>query len=356
LLDNINQNEKTLVFCVDQEHAALVRDLINQEKTSTHPEYCVRVTSNDHQIGDDYLNLFKDNEREIPTILTTSRKLSTGVDALNVRNIVLFKPIKNMIEFKQIIGRGTRLYEGKNYFTIHDFVDAYHMFKDDGWDGEPVDPPPPRPPGPPGPPQPPVNPTTPKVRIKLGDGKERKIFITKETYFYLDGNPVTVEQFISKLFDTLKLPEFMKSEEEIRRLWSNPITRLELLKSLDDHGFSKDNLIQLKSIIDANNSDLFDVLEYVSFANSPMTREDRVSSAKSNIYNFVNDKQRDFIDFILRNYIKDGEDELELSKLPIAINLKYGSISGAEVNLGSIKEIKKVFIDFQKYLYQDQVA
>ena len=171
-----------------------------------------------------------------------------------------------------------------------------------------------------------------------------------------DGNSVTVEQFISKLFDTLKLPEFMKSEEELRRLWSNPITRLELLKSLDDHGFSKDDLIQLKSIIDANNSDLFDVLEYVSFANSPMTREDRVSSAKSNIYNFVNDKQRDFIDFILRNYIKDGEDELELSKLPIAINLKYGSISGAEVNLGSIKEIKKVFIDFQKYLYLNQVA
>jgi type I restriction enzyme R subunit len=131
---------------------------------------------------------------------------------------------------------------------------------------------------------------------------------------------------------------------------------LELLKSLDDHSFSKEDLIQLKSIIDANNSDLFDVLEYVSFANSPMTREDRVSSAKSNIYNFVNDKQRDFIDFILRNYIKDGEDELELSKLPIAINLKYGSISGAEVNLGSIKEIKKVFIDFQKYLYLEQVA
>ena len=140
LLDNINQSEKTLVFCVDQEHAALVRDLINQEKTSTHPEYCVRVTANDHQIGDDYLNLFKDNDREIPTILTTSRKLTTGVDALNVRNIVLFRPIKNMIEFKQIIGRGTRLYQGKYYFTIHDFVDAYHMFNDDEWDGEPMDP------------------------------------------------------------------------------------------------------------------------------------------------------------------------------------------------------------------------
>ena len=114
---------------------------------------------------------------------------------------------------------------------------------------------------------------------------------------------------------------------------------MELLKSLDDHGFSKEDLIQLKSIIDANNSDLFDVLEYVSFANSPMTREDRVSSAKSNIYNFVNDKQRDFIDFILRNYIKDGEDELELSKLPIAINLKYGSISGEKVEHLEISKV-----------------
>ncbi len=356
LLDNINQSEKTLVFCVDQEHAALVRDLINQEKTSTHPDYCVRVTANDHQIGDDYLNLFKDNERDIPTILTTSRKLTTGVDALNVRNIVLFRPINNMIEFKQIIGRGTRLYEGKNYFTIHDFVDAYHMFKDDGWDGEPVDPPPPRPPGPPRPPRPPVNPKTPKVRIKLGDGKEREIVIMKETYFYLDGNPVTVEQFISKLFDTLKLPEFMKSEEELRKLWSNPTTRAELLKNLDGHGFSKEDLTQLKSVIDANDSDLFDVLQYVSFANPVITREERVSSASSNIHNFVNDKQKDFIDFILRNYIKDGEDELELSKLPTAINLKFGSISGAERNLGTIKEIQKLFIEFQKYLYINKVA
>ena len=81
-----------------------------------------------------------------------------------------------------------------------------------------------------------------------------------------------------------------------------------------------------------------------------------MSLANSNIHNFVNDKQRDFIDFILRNYIKEGEDELELSKLPTAINLKFGSISGAERNLGSLKEIQKLFIEFQKYLYQDQVA
>lgn len=114
----INQNEKTLVFCATQEHALAVRDLINQAKTSREPNYCVRVTANDGTEGERFLRVFQDNEKTIPTILTTSQKLSTGVDARNIRNIVLMRPINSMIEFKQIIGRGTRLFDGKDYFTI----------------------------------------------------------------------------------------------------------------------------------------------------------------------------------------------------------------------------------------------
>jgi type I restriction enzyme R subunit len=117
-MDMIDQREKTLVFCATQDHALMVRDLINQMKTSTDPDYCVRVTANDGAIGDQHLRAFQDNEKTIPTILTTSQKLSTGVDARNVRNIVLMRPVNSMIEFKQIIGRGTRLYDGKDYFTI----------------------------------------------------------------------------------------------------------------------------------------------------------------------------------------------------------------------------------------------
>jgi type I restriction enzyme R subunit len=139
MLDGINQNEKTLVFCANQAHAALVRDLINQHKKSQDPNYCVRVTANEGGRGDQFLREFQDNEKTIPTILTTSHKLSTGVDARNVRNIVLMRPIKSMIEFKQIIGRGTRLFDGKDYFTIYDFVDAYVHFSDPEWDGEPVE-------------------------------------------------------------------------------------------------------------------------------------------------------------------------------------------------------------------------
>ena len=139
-MEQINQNEKTLVFCATQDHALAVRDLINQMKTSKDPNYCQRVTANDGALGEQHLRDFQDNEKTIPTILTTSQKLSTGVDARNIRNIVLMRPINSMIEFKQIIGRGTRLYDGKDYFTIYDFVKAHHHFSDPEWDGEPIEP------------------------------------------------------------------------------------------------------------------------------------------------------------------------------------------------------------------------
>ncbi|HPV57631.1 MAG TPA: DEAD/DEAH box helicase family protein, partial [Tenuifilaceae bacterium] len=123
-MDEINQREKSIIFCATQEHAAAVRDLVNQYKKSKDTNYCVRVTANDGEIGEQFLREFQDNEKLIPTILTTSQKLSTGVDARNIRNIILMRPINSMIEFKQIVGRGTRLFEGKEYFTIYDFVDA----------------------------------------------------------------------------------------------------------------------------------------------------------------------------------------------------------------------------------------
>ena len=183
-MEQINQNEKTLVFCATQDHALAVRDLINQMKTSKDPNYCQRVTANDGALGEQHLRDFQDNEKTIPTILTTSQKLSTGVDARNIRNIVLMRPINSMIEFKQIIGRGTRLYDGKDYFTIYDFVKAHHHFNDPEWDGEPIEPEPQEPPSrrpppashaePPGPgPEP--GPRPQKIKVKLADGKARTI-------------------------------------------------------------------------------------------------------------------------------------------------------------------------------------
>ena len=360
MLKAINPSEKTIVFCANQAHAALVRDLINQESENAAVDYCVRVTANDGAIGETYLKQFQDNEKSIPTILTTSQKLSTGVDARNVRNIVLMRPVNNMIEFKQIIGRGTRVYEGKHYFTVIDFVNAYHMFNDPEWDGSPMEPEisdnftggdgPNE--GDDGTGDDEGSSRPKKIKIKLSDGKVREIQSMTSTMFYLDGKPVSAEEFIKKLFDTLKLPEILGSEDDLRELWSNPITRSELISKLEKHGCSKDDLNKLRELINAENSDLFDVLQYIAFSNPAISRKERVDLAEDNIYNFINKDQVDFIRFVLNNYIQEGIDELDVSNLSTIINAKYGSINEAQKELGSSSEIKEAFTGFQKYLYQ----
>ena len=270
------------------------------------------------------------------------------------------RPVNNMIEFKQIIGRGTRVYEGKHYFTVIDFVNAYHMFNDPEWDGSPMEPTddddftggnePGE--GDDGGGDDGSSSRPKKIKIKLSDGKVREIQAMTSTMFYLDGKPVSAEEFVKKLFDTLKLPEILGSEDNLRELWSNPITRSELISKLEKHGCSKDDLNKLRQVIDAENSDLFDVLQYIAFSNAAISRKERVDLAEDNIYNFINKDQVDFIRFVLNNYIKEGIDELDISNLSTIINAKYGSINEAQKELGSSSEIKEAFTEFQKYLYQ----
>lgn len=360
MLANINKNEKTIVFCANQAHAALIRDLINQEVKPSSADYCVRVTANDGSIGDMHLRNFQDNARTVPTILTTSQKLTTGVDARNVRNIVLFRPINSMIEFKQIIGRGTRLFEGKNYFTILDFVGAYHFFIDIEWDGEPIEPEPPMIDRPRGPidvtKEPRVKPEDDserpsKIRIKLADGKEREIQTMTSTLFYVDGRPIGAEEFFKRIFNILHLPEFFGTEEQLRKAWANPLTRKQLLVKLESAGCSRDDLEHVRKMINAQDSDLFDVLEYVSYAKKPITRKERAESAKPNIHAFLEDKDKDFIDFVLSQYIAGGESELDVGKLSTLIQLKYTTVYEGVRVLGDVDAIKKTFVDFQKHLY-----
>ncbi len=359
-MEQINQNEKTLVFCANQAHALLVRDFINQMKTSRDPNYCQRVTADDGGIGEQHLRDFQDNEKTIPTILTTSQKLSTGVDARNIRNIVLMRPINSMIEFKQIIGRGTRLYDGKDYFTIYDFVRAHHHFNDPEWDGEPIEPepqpePPPRPPTPPGPPGPgpEPGPRRQRIKVKLADGKARTIqHMMCTTFWHPDGTPMSARQFMEMLFG--KLPEFFKDETELRVLWSAPDTRKKLLQGLAEKGFGHDQLAEMQKIIDAEKSDLFDVLAHVAYAMPPLTREERAARAKVIISTRFNTKQRIFLDFVLSHYVSVGVDELDQEKLTPLLRLKYhNSISDAVADLGKPEKIGKVFAGFQKYLYQE---
>jgi type I restriction enzyme R subunit len=364
-MDEVNQNEKSLIFCATQEHAALVRDLVNQYKKSTNPNYCVRVTANDGEIGEQFLREFQDNEKLIPTILTSSQKLSTGVDARNIRNIVLMRPVNSMIEFKQIVGRGTRLFDGKDFFTIYDFVNAYQHFADPEWDGEPIEPEEPAKVKPPIKATPPKDPIDDgeekkerrkKIKVKLRDGKEREIQHMMSTSFWgSDGKPISAEEFLNNLFGAL--PEFFKSEDELRKIWSNPITRKTLLQKLDDAGYGKDQLTALQKLVDAEKSDLFDVLEYVfNSENKPMTREERVYAKQAVIYSLLNDKQKEFIEFVLSKYIELGVEELDQEKLPVLLVNKYKSLEDAKEILGNVGDISSLFINFQQYLYQEEVA
>jgi type I restriction enzyme, R subunit len=385
-LDEANQKEKAIIFCANQAHAALIRDLVNQNAKSKDPFYCVRVTANDGEEGERLLREFQDNEKIIPTILTTSQKLSTGVDARNIRSIVLLRPVNSMIEFKQIVGRGTRLFDGKEFFTIYDFVDAYKHFSDPEWDGEPIEEEPCKVCGknpceceyvPPQPcqvcgqipciciqePPPPCykcgqSPCVckKKAKVKLARGKEREIQHMISTSFWsADGKPISAEEFLSNLFG--ELPRLFKDEEELSKLWGNPMTRRTLLEKLDDAGFPKSDLLTLQKLVDMEKSDLYDVLEYVFNGDYiAMTREARAKAAEATIFALLNDKQKEFISFVLSKYIETGVEELDQDKLPILLTNKYQSLEDAKEILGDVANISRLFIEFQEHLYKQKAA
>lgn len=362
MLEKIDQREKTLVFCATQDHAALVRDLINQQASSSNPLYCCRVTANDGALGEQYLRDFQDNEKTIPTVLTTSQKLSTGVDARNVRNIVLLRPVNSMIEFKQIIGRGTRLYDGKDYFTILDFVKAHHLFSDPEWDGEPIEPeaPTPRAPRPQDSddPTPSGTDTAPlpehppeKLVIQLADGKARRIqHMAVTTFWGPDGTPLSPAQFLESLFGAL--PDFFKDEDELRTLWADPATRKGLLDGLAEKGFGREPLAAMQRVMAAENSDLFDVLAYVAFALPPQTRSVRAAQALAQASGQYGSKQQAFIEFVLGHYVNQGVEALAPDKLTPLLRLRYqNALADASQDLGPPDQIRQTFLGFQQLLY-----
>ncbi len=363
-MKHVDPREKTLVFCSTQEHAAMVRDLVNRNKTVADPLYCVRVTANDGAKGEEYLRDFQDNEKTIPTVLTTSQKLSTGVDARNVRNIVLMRPVNSMIEFKQIVGRGTRLYEGKDHFTIYDFVKAYLHFNDPEWDGEPLEPEESRPRKPreradgeqggDGDCGDPLQPRPQRIRVRLADGKERRLqSMVATTFWSADGRPMSAAQFLESLFGTL--PEFFRDEEQLRGIWSDPQTRKALLDGLEEKGFGREALGEMQKAIEAEDSDLFDVLAYVAYARAPVPRTERAMQAKAGInQTYPSRRHLAFVEFVLDHYIRDGVDELDIGKLTPLLRLKYHAIADAAADLGTPDQIRQTFVGFQKYLYEQR--
>jgi type I restriction enzyme R subunit len=377
LLGEINPREKTIIFCANQMHAGMIRDYVNQHAQHADPFYCVRVTADDGEIGEQYLRNFQDNEKTIPTILTTSHKLSTGVDARNVRNIVLLRPIRSMIEFKQIIGRGTRLFDGKGYFTIHDFVQAHEHFNDPDWDGT-------------------VAPDTcarcgqypcvcatvstcttcgqapctcarpvcpqcgkqtctcerkPKTRIVVPGGVLEVTYTVMTTFWHPDGKQVSVQEFIELLYGAL--PALFASEADLRRIWSMPDTRQKLLIGLQERGFGAAQLHEIQQILDAEQSDLFDVLAHIAYRYPPQTRDSRAQRALREVGGRYASKQRAFIEYVLSHYVRTGVEELDMPKLATLLNLRYGTLDDAMRDLGNPQDVSRVFREFQGYLYME---
>ncbi|MDO4985946.1 MAG: DEAD/DEAH box helicase family protein [Prevotella sp.] len=365
-LAGIGETEKTLVFCATQAHAAEVRDMINAERKKK--GYCQRVTANDGAAGEEYLSDFQDNEKTIPTVLTTSEKLSTGVDARNVRHIVLMRPVNSMIEFKQIIGRGTRIYDGKYYFTIWDFVHAYEKYAQPDWDGEPVCPkcgnnpctcvvkprghrddvaptwtahddrPEPTPDDP-----------NEKLEIVLPDHRVRRIkFINSIMFWGADGKPVSAQKFIEEMFG--RLPDFFQSSEDLHKMWADPETREALLDKMNEAGYGKDILCDIRKLIDAENCDLLDVLEYIAYATTPIERKERAQRL-TGYTNNLGDAQKQFIEYMINAYVQSGIDELRMDKLKTLLELKFGSVGEGITALGGVPSARQTFKDFQYHLY-----
>lgn len=374
ILANINAMDKTIIFCENQAHALTMRDMINKHKSVKDPKYCVRITSDEGKAGRNLLEKFRDNDKDIPTIVTSSQMLTTGVDVHNVRNVVLDRTIESVVEFKQIVGRGTRLYDGKDYFTIIDFRGSTNKFYDEEWDG-PVTPddegdvenpqPPTSPEFPPSPepdgfPNPPSGdegdplPPKPRLKVKLSDGREIKVIDIEVRALDENGKLLTTQEFIDIFIK--KLPNLFTSIEELRNIWSDPDKRENLLSELAKAGFNQEQLDTLRKIFEAEECDLFDVLAFLAFEESMVTRKTRANAVRKNEAFFAQYEQmraKKFLYFVLDRYENSGTVELARDRLPTLIKLsELGTQSDASQAFGgNATHVLQAFKTVQQQLY-----
>ena len=179
--------------------------------------------------------------------------------------------------------------------------------------------------------------------MKLADGKARTIqHMMVTTFWHPDGTPMSAQQFMEMLFG--KLPEFFKNEAELRALWSAPDTRAKLLEGLAEKGFGPAQMAEMQKIIDAEKSDLFDVLAYIAYALPTLTRQERAIHAQLAISTPFNSKQQVFLAFVLSQYVAVGVQELDIEQLAPLLRLKYNNaIADAVADLGRPEEIGRAF-------------
>lgn len=357
ILKLIDPMDKTIIFCANQAHASDIKRAINKFKSVKRDDYCVRVTSDEGKIGLEYLKQFQDNDKSYPVILTSSKMLTTGVDARNVRNIVLLANIGSIIEFKQIIGRGTRVYEGKDFFTIIDFVGATKLFYDPKWDGEQVkdedkedkseiwgkqnkkesDK---------------TKETESKKAITVHlKGTKLKVLDINTSYLGSNGKPLSTKEFLEFLIG--KLAEYYDDEVKLREIWSKQETRLNFLKTLEKDGVDENALKDLGEIFDKKDCDIYDVLAHLSFNAEIKTRQERVLQVEKSEFlkRFQKEKALKFIEFLLGRYQQYGIKDFDRSLAPLIELSSLGNVKEIVSEFGGVENLKQSVDDLQREIY-----
>lgn len=357
ILKLIDPMDKTIIFCANQAHASDIKRAIDKFKSVKRDDYCVRVTSDEGKIGLEYLKQFQDNDKSYPVILTSSKMLTTGVDARNVRNIVLLANIGSIIEFKQIIGRGTRVYEGKDFFTIIDFVGATKLFYDPKWDGEQVkdedkedkseiwgkqnkkesDK---------------TKETESKKAITVHlKGTKLKVLDINTSYLGSNGKPLSTKEFLEFLIG--KLAEYYDDEVKLREIWSKQETRLNFLKTLEKDGVDENALKDLGEIFDKKDCDIYDVLAHLSFNAEIKTRQERVLQVEKSEFlkRFQKEKALKFIEFLLGRYQQYGIKDFDRSLAPLIELSSLGNVKEIVSEFGGVENLKQSVDDLQREIY-----
>lgn len=176
--------------------------------------------------------------------------------------------------------------------------------------------------------------------------------MTATTFWSPDGKPLSATEFIQSLYG--EIPNLFKSEQQLRAIWSKPDTRKKLLEGLAEKGFGAEQLQEIKKLIEAEDSDIYDVLAYIAYARAPISRGERVELHRSEILHRHGSRERLFLEFVLSQYVKTGVEELDTEKLPHLIELKYHALADAVKELGDIKKIRDIFLGFQPILYSTE--
>ncbi|MCV3345673.1 DEAD/DEAH box helicase family protein [Campylobacter lari] len=354
ILKLINPMDKTIIFCANQAHASEVKRAIDKFKSVKRDDYCVRVTSDEGKIGLEYLKQFQDNDKSYPVILTSSKMLTTGVDARNVRNIVLLANIGSIIEFKQIIGRGTRVYEGKDFFTILDFTGVTRLFYDPKWDGEQI--------------KDEEKTEVKTIQNKREQSKPKETTKQKEVTVHLKGTklkvldittsyigdsdkPLSTKEFLEFLVG--KLAEFYNDETKLREIWSNQASRKEFLQKLEKDRISEQVLEELTVIFEQKDCDVYDVLAHLSFNSEIKTRHERVLNVKNSTFlkRFQKEKALKLVEFLLDRYQEYGIKDFD-SGLKTLIDLSsLGSVKELVSEFEGMENLKQCIDDLQREIY-----